>query len=41
MKEYKSPELDIIAIDTQDVITTSGGGFSGSGSDSDDSEFGA
>ena len=39
MKEYKTPELEIIAINTQDVITTSGGGISGSGSDSDDTEF--
>lgn len=40
MKEYKAPELEIIAINTQDVITTSGN-IGGIGPDSDDSEFGA
>ncbi len=38
MKEYKAPELEIIAINTQDVITKSGG-IGGSASDSDDTEF--
>lgn len=38
MKEYKTPELEIIAINTQDVITKSGG-ISGWAPDSDDTEF--
>ena len=41
MKKYNEPMLEVITIDTHDVITASGGGgTSGWAPDSDDSEFG-
>ncbi len=37
MQNYIRPEIEIISLDCKDIIATS---FGGSGSDSDDSEFG-
>lgn len=34
MKEFEIPEIRVISFSVEDIITTSGGGFGGSGDDS-------
>ena len=36
MEKYMTPEMEIVAFDSEDVITTSGGGSSTEGLDEDD-----